>query len=210
MKNATRLTVSVFGALTGAAGLEHGIGEVLQGNVAPDEIVIQSWPGPGPFSILSGEPAMTIVPNLLVAGVLTIALSLIFLVWAVLFVQNKHGGPVLILLSLLMLLAGGGFAPPIMGVIIGAAATRINAPLGWQRVPLLAALWPWSLGAGVATWLLMLPGVPVLAYLSGLADATFVSILALCMFGLLFSTTITAFAHDSETRAFGFADQQTQ
>ena len=44
MRNATRITVSTFGVLMGLAGLEHGIGEILQGNTAPQEIMFPSWP----------------------------------------------------------------------------------------------------------------------------------------------------------------------
>jgi hypothetical protein len=39
------ITVSTFGALAGLAGIEHGIGEVLQGNIAPEGPVVLSWPG---------------------------------------------------------------------------------------------------------------------------------------------------------------------
>ena len=76
MRNATNVTVATFGALAGLAGLEHGIGETLQGNRAPDGIMIVSWPGSAFFRIVAGEPAMTIVPNLLVTGILAILVSL--------------------------------------------------------------------------------------------------------------------------------------
>jgi hypothetical protein len=33
---------STFGVLAGLAGIEHGIGETLQGNVAPDGMMIFS------------------------------------------------------------------------------------------------------------------------------------------------------------------------
>lgn len=72
---------------------------------------------------------MTVVPNLLVTGILAIVDSLVFTVWATMFVHRRHGGLVLILRSVSMLLVGGGQSPPIFGVILGVAATRINAPL---------------------------------------------------------------------------------
>ena len=152
MNNATKVTVSMLGVLTGIAGSEHGIGEVLQGNVAPDWVAILSWPDSEPFSVLGGEPAMTVVPNLLLTGILAIVFSLTFLVWATMFVQRKNGGVVLILLSITQLLVGGGLAPITIGIIAGVAGTRINAPLTWWRAHLsvnsrrfLAKLWPWSL-----------------------------------------------------------------
>ena len=73
-RSATRVTVSTFGVLAGLAGIEHGIGEVFQGNVAPDWVMIESWPDSEVFDILSGEPAMTLVPNLLLTGILATVL----------------------------------------------------------------------------------------------------------------------------------------
>jgi len=43
MRSAIRVTVSTFGALAGLADIEHGIGEILQGNVAPEAIMFLSW-----------------------------------------------------------------------------------------------------------------------------------------------------------------------
>jgi hypothetical protein len=152
MKNATKVTISTFGLFVGVAGLEHGIGETLQGNIPPSGIVIESWPGSAFFRIVAGEPAMTIIPNLLVSGLLTILVSLIFIAWAIMFVQRKHGGLVMILLSILLLLIGGGFGPPILGLILGVAATRIGAPLTWWRVhfPLACGAFLKSPGCGLS------------------------------------------------------------
>jgi hypothetical protein len=41
---------------------------VLQGNSVPAGIMILSWPGSTFFAILGGEPALTVVPNLLGTG----------------------------------------------------------------------------------------------------------------------------------------------
>jgi hypothetical protein len=207
MRNAMRITVSTFGALAGLAGLEHGIGEVLQGNTAPERMIILSWPESEWFAILAGEPAMTLVPSLFMTGILAILVSLIFLAWAAMFAQRKHGGLVLILLSGLMLIVGGGFGPPILGVIVGIAATGINAPLMWWRMRLseglrcfLAKVWPWSYVAGIIAWLLVMPGTILLDYFFSVSDLDFiVSILALTVlsaFGLLLVTVFAAFAYD--------------
>ncbi len=203
--SATRIFVAAFGTLVGVAGIEHGIGEALQGNLAPGGLMILSWPGAGPFSILAGEPALTVVPNLLVAGILTILFSFVFLAWAILFAQSKHGGLVLILLSVVMLLVGGGIFPPIFGIIIGLVATRIDAPLTWWRVHLpvglnrfLRELWPWSFAAALIAWLSMFPGLVLLAYFFAVDDnpALILSIL-LGMVGFFFLSIITGFACES-------------
>lgn len=166
MRNATRVTVSAFGALAGLAGIEHGVGEILQGNVAPNGLMILSWPESEAFDILAGEPAMTIVPNVLATGILATLASLLFLLWSTMFVERRHGGLVLMVVSVIMLLVGAGFGPPLLGMLVGVVATRINTPLtwwrnhlapGWRR--LLIRLWPWAQVASVIVWLSLLPGV---------------------------------------------------
>ncbi len=52
MKSASRLTHSVMGAWMGAEGIEHGIGEMLQGNIAPNMLLT----GTLPFSVLGYSP----------------------------------------------------------------------------------------------------------------------------------------------------------
>ena len=52
MRSAIRVTVSTFGAFAGIAGIEHGIGEVLQGNHAPSRRQIAAWPDAALFRIL--------------------------------------------------------------------------------------------------------------------------------------------------------------
>jgi hypothetical protein len=131
-RNATSATVSVFGSFVGLAGLEHGIGEVLQGNVAPAGTVFPSWPGSAFFRSVAGEPAMSLVPNLLASGILSILVSLLFLVWAVAFPHRKHSGLVLVLLSIVLLLVGGGFGPPLLAIFNGFARDSEPEPLGKQ------------------------------------------------------------------------------
>ena len=78
--NATRTVVSTFGLLAGLAGIEHGLGEILQGSVGPEGPVIESWPDSKAFEILGGEPAMTVIPNLLVTGIVAVIVAVAVLV----------------------------------------------------------------------------------------------------------------------------------
>lgn len=208
MRSATRVTVSTFGALAGLAGLEHGVGEIRQGNVRLDGVVIQSWPGLELFEALSGEPAMTLVPNLLLSGSLAVLASLAFLVWATLLVERRHGGLVLLLLSLVMLLVGAGFGPPLLGILLGLTATRLGRrsfgprpqpalhPRGW-----LAALWPWAFAAALAAWLWLMPGLLLLDHFLGVDNAALTSLTALAAFGLLGLTIAAARARDTQPPA---------
>jgi len=119
----TRAAASIIGIFAGLGGASHGPGEMLQGNIAPSGIVIEAWPE---LTVLAGEPAMTIIPNFLVTGLLTIIFGLIVAIWAAKFVQRKNGGLMLILLSIIMLLVGGGLFPPVFGVVAGIIGTRIK------------------------------------------------------------------------------------
>lgn len=206
MNRATKITVSTFGTIMGLAGLEHGIGEFLQGSVAPAGLMFPSWSQSEFFRSLGGEPAMSIVPNMLVTGILTILVSLLLIAWATMYVQTKLGGFVFILLCIVMLLVGGGIFPPLIGILLGILATRINAPLAWWRSHFpgglrrsLGNLWQWSLVAAVIAWLLLLPGVPILAYFFGVDDANLSFAFILLALGSLVLTVIAAFAHDSQT-----------
>ena len=106
------------------------------------------------------------LPNLLLAGILTVIMSLVVLLWSLFFLQRKHGGSLLILWSVVLLLAGGGFFPPLIGIAGGLAGIQINQPLGDKPTGGLsrfaAALWPWPLVIFVA-WLLGQYGIGYLA-----------------------------------------------
>jgi len=119
----TRVAASAIGIFAGLGGASHGPGEMLQGNIAPNGLVIEAWPE---LTVLAGEPAMTIVPSFLVTGVLAIIFGVIVAIWAAAFVQKKNGGLVLILLSIIMLLVGGGIVPPVFGVTAGIIGTRLK------------------------------------------------------------------------------------
>ncbi len=208
MKNATKATVSAMSAIVAMAGIEHGVGELLQGNVRPGGIVIASWMDPA-FDVLAGEPAMTIVPNLLASGILSILVSLVFLMWGVLFVQMKHGGLVLILLSVILLLVGGGFAPPVLGLILGSVGTKVNSAWahwsarrpGWLR-RVLGGAWGWFLAASMVAFLMAFPGLILIEHFFGLGNPEqTAAIIPLLAFGFLLLAIISGFAQDSLRRA---------
>jgi hypothetical protein len=210
MRNATRVVVSTFGAIMGVAGIEHGAGEILQGNVAPAGIAFLSWPDSELFSIMGGEPALTIVPNLLITGVLAIILSTVFLIWSTILVERNNAGLVMIPLAIAMLLFGGGFFPPVLAMGIGLVGTRINAYHKWWRRVLSAAsgqligmVWRCSLGIGATCWLLLFPGTVLAAYLLGAynvdaAAPNLVLWLAIPAFTFMLLAIFTGFARDSK------------
>ncbi len=198
-RSATRIVVSAFGVLAALVGMEHGVGAFLQGGVAPSSVVIESWPDTAGFEVVSGEPAMTLIPNLAVSGVVAIVVALAVGIWAVWFIDRPRGGLVLIGLSVLLLLVGGGFGPPLIGVIAGVAATRIRRRGGKQqgRVrPFLTQVWPWLLGATVAGYLSLVPGMVLVSRFTGFDDPLVVAGLTVFSFTALILTLVAARAHD--------------
>jgi hypothetical protein len=192
MKSATRLSVSLFGVIIGLAGLEHGIGEILQGNKAPEGIWIASWPESEFFRIQAGEPALTLIPNLLISGILTSIFSLIYLITATRYAHRKHGALALLGLATVMLVVGGGLFPPVLGLITGGIATRINDPIRVRHSRITAGiqdffrkLWPGSAAFSVVAFLAMLPGLNILDYFFGYYNESLMFILMLGAVGSL-------------------------
>jgi hypothetical protein len=168
MRRATRAVATCFGILAGIAGLGHGYSESLQGDVPPASFIFPSMGPPcSPQQVWHAcEPALTILPSLWVAGILTVLLGLLIIVWSLFFIQRRHGGGILMLLSVALLLTGGGIIPPIFGVTGGAVGTRINKPFletsPARTTHFVAKLWPWPLVI-VFSWLL---GQYVIGYFS--------------------------------------------
>jgi hypothetical protein len=124
-----RVAASAIGVFGGLLGMEHGFFEILQGSVRPRAVMMYAIGSPPcqPAAIWHGcEPAMTLIPNFLLTGILAMLISLVTLVWAARFVQRRSGGWVLVLLSIVMLLVGGGFFPPLFGIVAGLIGTRLK------------------------------------------------------------------------------------
>lgn len=182
---AMRTVVGVFGVLAALAGMEHGAGEILQGPVAPGAPVFRSWPAYEAFEILDGEPAFTVLPDLLVSGVATVVVAAMLAAWAVAGVRRRHGSLGLVALSVLLFVVGGGFGPPLLGMILGVGSSK---PAGLPRRPtrasrVMAGVWPWALGAGVQGYLGLVPGTLVLHGVWGVPSPTFVYGLMVMAFG---------------------------
>ena len=159
MKKATKTVATWFGIAAGGAGIEHGIFEILRGSTRPEGLMIESMGPPCvPEEIWNAcEPAMTVIPNFLITGILAVTIGLAILLWSIFFIQRKYGGVGLILLSVALLLFGGGIFPPVIGIVGGIAGMKINKPLDGNQPGSLtrfaAKLWPWPLVIFIA-WVL--------------------------------------------------------
>jgi hypothetical protein len=198
MRKATRAVASWLGTAAGLAGLEHGYFEVLQGNTRPQGLMIVSMGPPCvPEEAWNAcEPAMTVLPSFLISGILSLIIGLLIMVWSIGFVQRKHGGWVLILLSTALLLFGGGLFPPLIGIIGGAAGTQINKPLAGKPgsvTRFTSKLWPWPL---VVLMVWLLGQFPVGAFFNDFLRSImgFGMLLILTMLPL---SVYTGYAHDA-------------
>jgi hypothetical protein len=201
--SAPKATAVIFGILAGLGGLTHGIGEALQGSVKPGGIIINSWTQ-GPIAThMGGEPTMTILPNLLLTGIITMIVSLAVMIWAA-WVRDQNGGRILLLLSVVMLLVGGGFGPPIIGILAGLAGSGIGAPLTWWRKRLslnvrrgLAAFWPWIFGITVVNGVFLVIGSVILVYFFDLNNPDLFTNSFFLSVVLLILTIITGRAYEA-------------
>jgi hypothetical protein len=204
--SALRVVASTFGVLAGLGGMWHGVGEVMQGNVTPNGIEIESWTR-GPIATnMGGEPGMTLIPNLLITGLLCIVVSLSVVAWAGVLVRKKKGGLVLIFLSVAMLITGGGFGPPLIGILAGVAGIGINRPLTWWRIHIsanvrlfLAGLWPWVSGICALSGVLLVLGSLILVYFFNVNNPDFFVMNFFFTILALLITILTAIAYDIRT-----------
>src|SRR5512145_69097 len=129
MNKATTILSLTLGILAGIMGIEHGIGEVLEGNRPTEGVFILSWPDSAFFEIMAGEPAMTIIPNYFVTGLLAIIFSGAFLIVLVKSGHDRKAPMILLALLVLMLLFGAGFGPPILALIAVLITLKRNSQL---------------------------------------------------------------------------------
>lgn len=202
MNKSTTLLSLTLGILAGIMGIEHGIGEVLEGNRPTESLFILSWPDSAFFKIMSGEPAMTIVPNYFVTGLLAILFSSAFLVVFLKPEIDRKTIMVLFALLILMLLTGGGFGPPILGLIAVLLALKRNSPLRtWARLPstvhqVLGKLWPWSFGLCLIGWLMLFPGAGLVVFFTGVDNALLMIVPILIAFLFIPITLLLGFSRD--------------
>jgi hypothetical protein len=204
---ATRVVASTLGALVGLAGIDHGIFEILQGHVPPNNFLIAAIGHEQRFWVYGEETAFTIIPSFLISGTLSVILGVIVTVWAVGSIDRKYGALVLMLLSIALFLVGGGFAPIFMALIASLAASRIHKPLKFWRVVLpvplqkiLGWIWQWGLIAFVVIFvfsvIVAIFGWPLTIYFDDETAFKHLNTLSFIMVGMMLLAVISAFAYD--------------
>jgi hypothetical protein len=210
MNRATKTIVSTIGVILGLSGIDHGIFEILQGNLPTNGLFIQAIGPAQKMWAYGGEDAFTIIPNFLITGILAVLVGISLIVWSVGYVDRKRGPLVLFLLNVLLFLFGGGVAAPIVIYpLAGITASRINQPLNWWRKalpekvrPALAKIWPYTLTTGLISFLIGL-SIAITGYVPGINIHDSERILAICWafvfgggWGMFLISIVSGFAYD--------------
>ena len=209
---ATRVVTSTLGVFVGLAGIDHGIFEILQGNLATDSFMIAAIGPAQRFWQYGDEPALTIIPSFLVTGILAVIFGILLTIWSIKFIKKRYGAGILFLLGIILFLFGGGFAPIFMTIIASLTATRINKPLKIWRAALpgfirrfLGKIW---LGTLLAFTLIFIVSVSIAIFgwpLTSFYDAdktlNILNLLSYIMLGFMLLSPLTGFAHDIQELA---------
>ena len=136
-----RAMTSTFGAIAGLANLAFGLAEAMQGHARPVAA----------FFTLNGQPALTVIPDMLLTGLIGMTLSLVYAAWALFFVRRWRGGFVMILIACAQIPFGAGLVRISQAIIFGLIGTGIGRPLKiWGIIlpestrPFLSRPWPVS------------------------------------------------------------------
>jgi hypothetical protein len=198
-----------LGILVGLAGIDHGIFEILQGNVRPDHLMIAAIGPTQRFWLYGDEPALTIIPNFLVTGILAVIFGTLVMIWSIKYIDKKFGAGILFLLGVLLFLFGGGFAPIFMTIITSLTAACINNSLQFWRVILpeflqrfLGRIWLRVLAIFIVIYVLAVAiaifGWPLILFFDAQTTLSYLDVLAYIMLGFMFFSPLTGFAHDLE------------
>jgi hypothetical protein len=156
------------------------------------------------MEILQGEPALTIVPNLLSSGILTV-LAAAFALWGLRFATHRHAAAGFVIVSSILLLVGGGFGPPLLGFVIAAGARQPSKRPSARIRSALGPKWPWFLAAAVVGYLGLMPGAVLLSGLAGYDSATLTSALTGVAFAGAVLALVAARTNDATVSSIGLA-----
>ena len=154
MTRGMRTVVAAFGILCGLTGMIAGVFQILQGNTVPSGLVISTIGAEHAMADDFTYFAVTVIPNLLVSGMLAVVFSSLVIYWSIRGVQRRYGVVILAVLCALQTLVGGGWVVDIAAITC-ILATRIGKPLNW---------WRSHLPNGLKTWLARLFPASLVGY----------------------------------------------
>lgn len=111
-----KISLSTFGVILGIAGIEHGIGEILQGSKKVGVHFFESWPDNELYEVLAGEPAFSVITEItfINVGIIAIIVSIMMTICSIFFIDKSYGSILFLILNILMFGFGAGFAGPII------------------------------------------------------------------------------------------------
>jgi hypothetical protein len=137
MTSRVRKLVTAIGIAIGAYGVYlggmHGYYEVSNVETRPGGFIFDAISGNSlahDFPGWPGWPAMSIIPNLTVTGLLVFVICGLIIIWLLAFINHARWGQVLAVIAILLCLFGGGFKPPFLVIIAAIIGTSIR-----QRYP---------------------------------------------------------------------------
>ena len=204
----THIVATTLGALVGLAGINHGLFEVLQGNVKPEGYFISAIGPSQRFWEYGFETALTIVPNIMVTSILAVAFGILVTIWSFLYIDRSFGPGILLVLSIILFLVGGGFGPIFMAIIASLTATRINKPavklvdiLPTRLNKLLAKIWFGVLVVFMVVFLISVEiavfGWPLTLYFNADTTLKYLNSIAYVMLALMLLAVFTGLVHDA-------------
>lgn len=207
---ATRLITSILGITLAIAAFHHGFFELLQGNNATAGLLIQAIGEQQRFWVHGTEEAITIIPNYLVSGLLTMAISIFAAIWSVKFIDRKYGSIIFLSSFIALTLVGGGLGHIIFFLPIWGYSTRISKKLNfWSKLitinarRLVGKIWPFLVGIASVAFIIALE-ISVFGYFPGIKDPDTTLTICWSFLGLslvlIQASYISGFAFDIEYR----------
>lgn len=190
------ITASALGILLGLSGiLNHGIFEILQGNVPTHSFFIEAIGKDHRYWLYGTEGAFTLIRNFLFTGLSASIVALAIVLWSATSLGSRRGAKIFLLLFIALTLVGGGLGYIALVVPTCAFATRIRKPLDRWRTILpqkirkpLSSLWIPVLVLTLACWLMVMQ-LGIFGYFPGQDDP---DALMNIVFTFLFSTVFLA------------------
>jgi len=129
--SASHRLASTLGFLVGLAGIENGILELLQGKADVLGLMIDAIGPRQQIWKYASEPALTLIPDMRITGVLAAVLGFFVVWWSLTRIADRSGGVLFLISALCLFFVGGGIAPITLTLLSFLAASRIRSPLPW-------------------------------------------------------------------------------
>ena len=177
--NAIFIITRHIGVMMGlCSSINHGIFEILQGNLQTSGILIQAIGPNQRFWVDGTEEAFAIIPNYLISGILAVCTGIAIVIWSLFYLDSKHGTKVFLGLFIFSFLNGGGIGQFAFFVPAWAFGRLMHSSLSWwkEHLPenswgLLSKLWQPLLFVASISFLIGLE-IAIFGYFPGITKPT--------------------------------------